>query len=50
MLAEELAEIRAELGDDAFDAGMFGRPARCSSEVALADDFVDFLTAAGLRG
>jgi malate synthase len=39
-----MAEIRGELGDEAFDAGRFAEAREVFEQVALADDFVDFLT------
>jgi malate synthase len=41
---EEVDKIRAELGDDVFDGGRFKEARDIFEEVALADDFVDFLT------
>jgi malate synthase len=41
---EELAAIRAELGDEAFEAGRFDAARELFEQVALADDFVEFLT------
>jgi malate synthase len=44
ILSEELAGIREELGPQAYDAGRFAEAERIFAEVALADDFEDFLT------
>jgi len=41
---EELAKIRATVGDEAFSAGRFDDAKRLFEQVALADDFVEFLT------
>jgi malate synthase len=41
---EELASIRAELGDEGYDAGHFKEARELFEQVALADDFADFLT------
>ncbi|WP_067069111.1 malate synthase A [Carbonactinospora thermoautotrophica] len=41
---EELARIRAEIGAKAFDGGRFKETRQLFERVALADDFVDFLT------
>ena len=41
---EELASIRAELGDEAYEAGHFDSARELFERVALADDFADFLT------
>ncbi|MBV9485391.1 MAG: malate synthase A, partial [Frankiaceae bacterium] len=38
------AEIRSELGDEAYDQGRWAEAREVFEEVALADDFVDFLT------
>ncbi len=42
--ASELASIAAEMGDKAFAASRFELAREVFEEVALADDFVDFLT------
>jgi malate synthase len=39
-----MAEIRGEVGDDAFDKGRWADARNVFEQVALADDFVDFLT------
>jgi malate synthase len=41
---EVTAEVRTEIGDDAYDSGRWGEAREVFEEVALADDFVDFLT------
>ncbi|MCM4078971.1 malate synthase A [Paractinoplanes hotanensis] len=43
---EELARIRAAIGDDAWAAGRFDDARKLFERVALADDFPDFLTTA----
>ncbi|MFJ5772918.1 malate synthase A [Streptomyces sp. NPDC093094] len=42
--AEELADIRAELGEDAFAAGHWQQAHDLLLEVSLDEDYVDFLT------
>lgn len=44
VIDEELVTIRALLGSDRFDAGRFGEARTLFEQVALADDFEDFLT------
>ncbi|MDQ1665532.1 MAG: malate synthase, partial [Actinomycetota bacterium] len=41
---EEVDKIRAEIGADAYDAGRWKEARDIFEEVALADDFADFLT------
>jgi malate synthase len=41
---EVTAEVRTEIGDDGYDAGRWAEAREIFEEVALADDFVDFLT------
>jgi malate synthase len=41
---EELAELRREIGAEAYAAGRFDEARTLFEQVALADDFVDFLT------
>jgi malate synthase len=41
---EEMEKIRAAVGDDAFAAGRYDDARTVFEQVALADDFVDFLT------
>jgi len=43
---EELAKIRAAIGDQAWAAGRFDEARKLFERVALADDFPDFLTTA----
>ncbi|MER5636939.1 malate synthase A [Kitasatospora sp. NPDC002227] len=44
LVAEELAALRAELGDEAYAGGRWAEAARLFEQVALAEDFADFLT------
>jgi malate synthase len=44
VLAEEVAKIRAEIGEDAWQRRAFDQAHALFAEVSLADDFVDFLT------
>jgi len=44
ILDEEYAGIRASVGEAAFDAGRYADARRIFAEVALADDYVEFLT------
>jgi malate synthase len=41
---EVTAEVRTEIGDDTYEAGRWAEARETFEEVALADDFVDFLT------
>jgi len=41
---EEIEKIRSEIGSDAFDGGRWKEARDIFEEVALADDFADFLT------
>jgi malate synthase len=41
---EVTAEVRTEIGDDAYEAGRWSQAREIFETVALADDFVDFLT------
>jgi malate synthase len=41
---EVTAEVRTELGDDAYEAGRWAEAREIFESVALDDDFVDFLT------
>ena len=43
---EELAKIRAAIGDEAWSASRFDDARKLFERVALADDFADFLTTA----
>ena len=47
LVATELAELRAELGDEAYAAGRWEAAADLFEQVSLADEFVDFLTLPG---
>lgn len=44
MLAEELQNIRREVGDARYESGNFPRAAELLDRIAIADKFVDFLT------
>jgi malate synthase len=44
ILDEELAAIRVEIGDQAYGSGRFDDARQLFEQVALADDFADFLT------
>ena len=44
ILDEELAAIRAEIGDQAYGSSRFDDARQLFEQVALADDFADFLT------
>ncbi|WP_380281191.1 malate synthase A [Kitasatospora purpeofusca] len=44
LVAEELAALRAELGEQAYAAGRWGEAARLFEQVALDQEFADFLT------
>jgi malate synthase len=46
IIGEELAAIRTEVGAGTFAAGRFDDARKLFEQVALADDFVDFLTVA----
>jgi malate synthase len=41
---EVMAQIRAEVGDEAYEAGLWSSARQLFERVALADEFVDFLT------
>ena len=43
LIDEELSKIRAASGEE-FDAAQYGQATALFSEVALADEFVEFLT------
>jgi malate synthase len=47
LVATELAELRAELGDEAYRAGRWADAAGLFEQVALAEEFPDFLTLPG---
>jgi malate synthase len=44
---EELAKIRQEIGDEAYEKGRFEEASKLFDELILNDDFVDFLTIPG---
>jgi malate synthase len=44
VLDEELAKLRDAMGEQAYDAGRFKEAREVFEQVALADDFVEFLT------
>ncbi|MBD0695265.1 malate synthase A [Streptomyces sp. CBMA123] len=44
LVATELAELRAESGDQAYQAGRWREAAQLFEQVALAEEFADFLT------
>jgi malate synthase len=44
MIDEELGKVRDAMGEQAYDAGRFKEAREVFEQVALADDFVDFLT------
>ena len=44
LLGEEMAKIKAMVGDETFAGGKFGEAAELFSGMILADDFVEFLT------
>lgn len=47
LIAEELARIQAELGEEAYAAGRWVQARELFEQVSLAEDFVDFLTLPG---
>ncbi|MEY9836152.1 malate synthase A [Streptacidiphilus sp. EB103A] len=47
LVATELAELRAELGDEAYQSGRWTDAAGLFEQVALAEEFPDFLTLPG---
>ncbi|WP_371500912.1 malate synthase A [Kitasatospora sp. NBC_00374] len=49
LVAEELTALRAELGDETYAGGRWAEAARLFEQVALAEEFVDFLTLPALR-
>ena len=49
IMAEELEKIRSKIGDDAYEAGRFDRSTEIFGEVALDDEWYDFLTLVGYR-
>jgi malate synthase len=44
VVGEELAALRAALGDESYGAGRFDDARELFEQVALADEFVEFLT------
>jgi malate synthase len=44
MIDEELAKLRDVMGEQAYDAGRFKEAREVFEQVALADEFIDFLT------
>jgi len=47
LVATELAELRAELGDPAYAAGRWEAAAELFEQVSLAEEFIEFLTLPG---
>jgi malate synthase len=47
MLPEELARVRRELGEEAWDAGRYEEAAQLFGEITTSDDYVEFLTLPG---
>lgn len=47
MLPEELARVRRELGETAWNAGRYEEAARLFDEITTSDDYVEFLTLPG---
>jgi len=47
LVATDLAELRAELGDAAYAAGRWEAAAQLFEQVSLAEEFIDFLTLPG---
>ncbi len=47
MLPEELARVRRELGEDAWNAGRYEEAARLFDEITSSDSYVEFLTLPG---
>ncbi|MBY0269034.1 MAG: malate synthase A [Burkholderiales bacterium] len=47
MLPEELARVRRELGEEAWNAGRYEEAARLFDEITTSDDYVEFLTLPG---
>ncbi|WP_265522236.1 malate synthase A [Oerskovia flava] len=44
LLGEETARLRDDVGHEAYDVGSYSRAAELVIEIALGDDYVDFLT------
>ncbi len=49
MLPEELARVRRELGEDAWNAGRYEEAAQLFDEITTNDDYVEFLTLPGYQ-
>jgi malate synthase len=47
MLPEELARVRRELGEDAWNAGQYEEAAKLFDEISTSDNYVEFLTLPG---
>jgi malate synthase len=47
LLPEELAKVRALLGEDAWTAGRYDEAARFFEEITVSEEYVDFLTLPG---
>jgi malate synthase len=47
MLPEELARVRRELGDEAWNAGRYEAASKLFDEITASDDYVEFLTLPG---
>ncbi len=47
MLPEELARVRRELGEEAWNAGRYEEAAKLFDEITASDDYVEFLTLPG---
>ncbi len=47
MLPEELARVRRELGEEAWNAGQYEEAALLFDEISTSDDYVEFLTLPG---
>jgi malate synthase len=44
VIDDVITEVRGQIGDDAYDAGRWVEARDVFEQVALAEDFVDFLT------
>jgi len=49
MLPEELARVRCELGEEAWNAGRYEEAAQLFDEITTSDDYVEFLTLPGYQ-
>ncbi|WP_350999941.1 malate synthase A [Shewanella sp. TB7-MNA-CIBAN-0143] len=47
MLKEEIANVKAELGEERFNAGQFAKAAELFEQITTSDELVDFLTLPG---